>query len=150
MPRNRSTTFLQSLTALAAVAMLTACGSGGSSSTPDDGSAPESEASSGGGFCEQYDAAGGTLATPGLFQVAMPADTTISDLSSRVSIFDAATPPSDIATEWTEVRDLYAEAVTIAEGIPDNGPVADPRIFEIVKELDEPTTTIRDYLDTNC
>lgn len=150
MPRPRSISIVQSVTVLAAVAVLTACGGGGSDPDAGSGSAPESEAATGGGFCEQYDAAGGTLATPGLFQVAMPADTTIADLTSRVSIFDAATPPADIATEWTEVRDLYAEAVTIAEGIPDNGPVADPRIFEIVKELDEPATTIRDYLDTHC
>jgi hypothetical protein len=147
VPRTRALT--QSVIAIAAVAMLAGC-SGGITSSSDDPAASGAPAASGGDFCQQYEDAGGTLATPGIFQVGMPADTTIADLSSRVEIFDAATPPADIATEWTQVRDLYAETVDIAETIPDNGAVVDPRIFETVKEIDAPATTIRDYLDANC
>jgi len=149
VPRTRALALAQSVIAIAAVSLLAGC-AGGATSSNDESPASDAPTASGGDFCQEYEDAGGTLATPGIFQVAMPADTTIADLSSRVEIFDATTPPADIATEWTQVRDLYAETVDIAETIPDNGAVANTRIFEIVKEIDAPATTIRDYLDANC
>lgn len=150
MPRPRALTLAQSLVAIAAVATLTACAGGSDSSGGDGAPASEAPAASGGDFCQEYSDAGGTLATPGLYQVGMPASATISDLSQRVEIFDATTPPDEIATEWTELRDLYQESIDIAETIPDDGAVIGPRIFEIVKEIDAPAGTIRDHLDANC
>ncbi|WP_153002122.1 hypothetical protein [Leucobacter chromiiresistens] len=103
-----------------------------------------------GSFCDEYDAAGGTLATPGLFQVGMPADSTVADLTERIRVLDAATPPEDIAEAWTELRGLYDEALGLAAAAPDGGVVTDPRVFEIVEELDAPATTVREYLDAHC
>ncbi|SDQ32070.1 hypothetical protein SAMN04488565_2147 [Leucobacter chromiiresistens] len=103
-----------------------------------------------GSFCDEYDAAGGTLATPGLFQVGMPAETTAADLAERMRVLDAATPPEDIAAPWADLRDLYDEALGLAEAAPAGGVVSDPRIFEIVEELDAPASAVREYLDAHC
>lgn len=142
---------------VAACASLTALVGCSSSSAPSDdtsaaSSAPEtSAAASGGDFCAEYADAGGTLATPSNFQVGLPADETISDLSGRVAVMDAVTPPSEIESAWQSTRGLYAEGVEIAEAVPDkSSPVLDSRIFAIVKELSGPTGDIRAYLDATC
>jgi hypothetical protein len=113
----------------------------------DEAAEPEADA---GDFCTAYDDAGGTLATPGTFQVGMPAEQTIADLSSRLEVLDAATPPDDIAADWQTLHDLYAEVVTIAEQVPAEEPVVDPRVLEIAGDLREPGTAVRNHLDENC
>ncbi|GIG20643.1 hypothetical protein Cch01nite_13670 [Cellulomonas chitinilytica] len=112
--------------------------------------ATEKVEGSGGDFCAAYDEAGGTLATLGPFQVAMPPEETLADLGPRIEVLEAVSPPDDIAAEWQTLHDLYTEAVTIAEQTPDDGVVAGPRIFEIVEELDAPGSTVLDYLTTTC
>ena len=101
-------------------------------------------------FCTGYADAGGTLATPGIFQVAMSPEDTIDDIASRIEALEAVSPPEDIAADWQTLHDLYAEVVTIAEQTPDGGVVAGPRIFEIVDELDAPGDSVRNYLDATC
>ncbi len=153
----RFTAFARPAAVLVALAALTACSSG---SSPEDGdgataadtadTADDSAAQAEGDFCEQYADAGGTLATPGLFQVGMPPENTIDDLSQRVAALEGATPPDDIAAQWQTLHDLYTEAIGIAEQTPADGAVVDPRVFEIVDELDAPSEAVRDYLDANC
>lgn len=147
MFRARSLTL--ALTACAALAALTGCSSAAESSAPG-APAEESQASSSGDFCGDYSAAGGTLATPSNFQVGLPAQQTISDLSARVAVLDAATPPDEIATQWQTLHDLYTETITIAEQVPADEVVVDPRVFEIVKEISDPGKQVRDYLDAEC
>jgi hypothetical protein len=101
-------------------------------------------------FCTAYDDAGGTLATPGIFQVAMPPEDTIDLMTSRIEILEAVSPPDEIAEDWQTLHDLYTEVVTISEQIPDAGVVPEPRIFEIIDELDAPSTSVTNYLDATC
>ncbi len=161
--RSRSTSALAvPLLALAAVA-LTGCAGG--DDTPDAAATPaatrDGDATPGGGasddapagggdFCADYEAAGGTLATPGLFQVGMPRDATVADLTARVAVFDGVTPPDEVATQWQTLQGLYSEALAAAEGTAEGSVVADPRVFEIVKEISEPASAVRDYLDASC
>jgi hypothetical protein len=141
---------------LVAGLVLSGCSSSGSApestQTTATTTAGDAEGSGGGegDFCAAYDAAGGTLATFGLFQVALPAEETVDDLTSRVEILDSVTPPDETAADWQTIHDLYAEALTIAQQTPEGTPVVEPRIFEIVDELGEPSSNVRDYLDATC
>lgn len=152
MQHVRFNTFIQSVSAMACLIVVSAC-SAGSGSAPDDvasSGATKTPGASKDDFCQQYSDAGGTLATPGLFQVAMPAQQTISDLTQRVSVLNATTPPDEISPQWESLQRLYTEVIGIAEKTPNNGSVVNPRVFEIAKELRDPGSDIRDYLDANC
>lgn len=122
---------------------------GGAGVTPE-GVASDDAPAGGGDFCADYEAAGGTLATPGPFQVGMTREMTVADLAPRVAVFDGVTPPDEIATQWQTLQGLYTEALTTAEGTAEGAVVADPRVFDLLKELKEPAADVRDYLDASC
>jgi hypothetical protein len=138
------------VTAGAALSLLVGCSSAEVEVSPVTPAAEESQASDSSTFCTDYSDVGGTLATPSNFQIGLPAEQTIADLSERIAVFDAVTAPDEIATEWQTTRDLYAESVEIAEQTTPSEPVMDSRVIEIIGELDEPTGVIRDYLDAEC
>jgi hypothetical protein len=152
VPHVRLSAFVRSVSAVACMVVVSAC-SAGSDSAPDDvapSGAPKAHGGSGDDFCQRYSEAGGTLATPGAFQVGMPAQQTVGDLTQRVAVLEAATPPDEIATQWETLRGRYTEVIGLAEKVPNNGSLVDPRVFEIVNEIGAPSAEIRDYLDANC
>lgn len=130
----------------------TTAAGGGSSAGSDAAAGAEDGAGSaeGADFCTAYADAGGTLATPGTFQVGMPAGQTVTDLSGRIDVLDAVTPPDDIAADWQSLHDLYSEALAIAEEVPAEEAVVDPRVLEIAGDLREPGTAVRTHLDEKC
>lgn len=141
------------LAGLCAVALLfsAACSGDDDDANPDRSSATEQEsADTSDDLCADFRAAGGNLATIGLYQWGMPKESLASDLTGRLEVMNEVTPPEEIAEAWSAWSDHYEAALEVVSEAEAGESVFDPELNSEMTELGDESAQIRDYLGENC
>lgn len=74
-------------------------------------------------FCSDLEAAGGNAVDLGTLQVWLPKEQLQPQVEHRLAVYETVTPPEEIADEWSQMRDYYADIVPAVEQLPAGGTV---------------------------
>jgi len=100
-------------------------------------------------FCGDLEAAGGNAVDLGTLQVWLPKEQLLPDAEHRLSIYETVTPPADLADDWAELRDFYAELVPAVEQLPAGGTV-DHEFIAGANDLTDATSAVFDTANESC
>lgn len=141
---------------LALVVLLTGCSASASVTTPSAtssagaGSAATPAPGASGDFCAAYEAAGGDVETPGVFNFEAGTTETLNLLQDIKKIQGSVTPPTEIQSSWGQWVDLTDQAITVVNALPESDAISDPQVKQISESMLMPTMEIRQYLAENC
>lgn len=101
-------------------------------------------------FCTEFEENGGDGSTVGVVLTFASKEDILADVQPRLDAMGDLTPPDEIATEWTTMKEYYGELAAAAEALPDGAAFNTSPEYQALAEAPDEYEAVVDYYFATC